>query len=245
MVQEAVAFFEERVGVAPDLALAVLNESDWVKLRPLPYGVPWASSTPYMVVLPADLERSVIVQAFSNVRAKASAATLRAIEDAGLPVAQAPYRLNDLIGYHEVGHAVIDALDLTQSERWFNEMLATFAAYVFMRERHPELARAWDALMRFNVEAFRPEFRSLDLFEKRYDDMPQETYGWFQGMFHARLAEVYEKRGLEFLKDLHAAGVVPGAKYDTAAELIARLEKVVPGFQRWATLVEKQNTRRE
>jgi hypothetical protein len=75
--------------------------------------------------------------------------------------------------------------------------------------------------------------------------MPQETYGWFQGMFHIRLAEVYEKRGLEFLKDLRAAGVVAGATYDTASELIARLEKVVPGFERWATLVEEQNTRRD
>lgn len=238
MLREAVAFFEARIGVAPDLALAVLNESDWARLRPLPYGIPWVSSAPYVAVLPADLERSVIVRGFSNVREKASAGTLRAMEDAGLPVAQAPYRLNDLIGYHEVGHVVIDAYGLSQTQRWFNEMLATFAAYAFMRERHPEVARGWDALMRFNVEAYPPEFRSLDVFEKRYDDMPQETYAWFQGMFHTRLAEVYEKRGLEFLKDLRAAGVVAGAKYDTASELIARLEKVVPGFKRWATLVE-------
>ena len=55
--------------------------------------------------------------------------------------------------------------------------------------------------------------------------MPQETYAWFQGMFNTRLAEVYEKRGLEFLKDLRAAGIVAGAKYDVASELIARLEK--------------------
>lgn len=240
MLQEAIAFFEERIGVAPDLALAVLSEADWATLRPLPYGIPWASSSPYVAVLPADLERSVIVRSLSDIREKASAGTLRAMTDAGLPVAQAAYRLNDLIGYHEVGHAVIDAHGLTQTQHWLNEMLATFAAYAFMRERHPELARAWDALMRFNVEAYRPEFRSLDLFEKRYDDMPQETYGWFQGMFHTRLAEVYANRGLEFLKDLRAAGLVAGAQYDTASELITRLEKISPGFQRWATLVQGQ-----
>jgi hypothetical protein len=57
-------------------------------------------------------------------------------------------------------------------------------------------------------------------------------------MFHTRLADVYEKRGLDFLKDLRAAGVVAGAKYASASELIARLENVGPGFQRWATLVE-------
>jgi hypothetical protein len=238
-LQEAAAFFEERIGAAPTFALAVLNEGDWAKFRPLPYGIPWVSSSPHVAVLPAVLERSVIVRGFTGVREKASAETLRAIENAGLPVAQAPYRLNDLIGYHEVGHVVIDAYGLTQTQRWFNEMLATFTAYAFMRERHPEVAREWDALMRFNVEVYRPEFRSLDMFQRRYDDMPQETYAWFQGMFHTRLAEVYEKRGLEFLKDLRAAGVVAGAKYDTASALIARLEGVVPGFERWAALVEQ------
>jgi hypothetical protein len=96
--------------------------------------------------------------------------------------------------------------------------------------------------MRFNVEAYRPEFRSLDVFERRYDDMPQETYAWFQGMFHTLLVDVYEKRGLEFLNDLRAAGIVAGAKYATASELIARLEKVVPGFERWAALVEQAKT---
>ncbi len=206
-LEEAAAFFEERIGVAPTLALAVLNEVDWAKLRPVPYGIPWVSPAPHVAVLPADLERSVIVRGFADVREKASAETLRAIENAGLPVAQAPYRLNDLIGYHEVGHVVIEAHRLTQTQHWLNEMLATFVAYTFMRERHPEVARTWDALMRFNVEAYRPEFRSLDVFERRYDDMPQETYAWFQGMFHTRLAEVYEKRGLEFLKDLRAAAL--------------------------------------
>jgi hypothetical protein len=243
MLNEAMTYFQERLGVAPDLALAVLNEADWTRLRSLPYGIPWVSSSPYLAVLPADLEQSVIVQGFSAARANVSAGTRRALEDAGLPLEQAPYLLNDLIGYHEVGHVVIDAHGLTQAQLWLNEMLATFAAYAFMRDRHPDVARRWDALMRFNVEAYRPQFRSLDTFEKHYDNMPQETYAWFQGMFHMRLAEVYESRGLEFLRDLQGAGIVAGAKQGTAAQLIARLEDVIPGFRRWARLLEGHQAR--
>ena len=241
MVDEALIYFSDRIRIAPDLALAVLNEVDWAQVRPIPYGVPWVSYAPYVAVLPADLEHSVIVRGFSNTRDRASTATRRALEDVGVSFEQVPYRLNDLIGYHEVGHVVIEARGLTQSQRWFNEMLATFAAYAFMRERHPEVARSWDALMRFNVETSRPEFRSLDEFERRYDGMPQETYGWFQGMFHARLAELYEERGLEFLNDLRAAGLITGVKYEMATELISQLEEVVPGFQRWAALLEGRN----
>ena len=160
-LEEAAAFFEERIGVAPTFAHSPAKRSRLGKAPPSTRsGIPWVSSSPHVAVLPADLERSVIVRGFADVREKASAETLRAIENAGLPVAQAPYRLNDLIGYHEVGHVVIEAHGLTQTQHWLNEMLATFVAYAFMRERHPEVARTWDALMRFNVEAYRPEFRA-------------------------------------------------------------------------------------
>ena len=238
MLEEALAYFQDRIAVGPNISLAVLNESDWARVRPLPYGIPWVSYSPYIAVLPADLERSVIVRSFSSTRDRASEVTRRALDDAGVPFEQVPYRLNDLIGYHEIGHVIIEARGLTQTQRWFDEMLATFAAYAFMRDRHPTIARAWDALMRLNLETLQPSFRSLDEFEKRYDDMPQETYGWFQGMFQMRLAELYEARGLAALNEFRQAGIIEGRTYETPAELLARLEKVTPGFQQWAALVE-------
>jgi hypothetical protein len=243
MLEDALLYFSDRLEVAPGLALAVLNEADWARVRALPYGVPWVSNSPHLAVLPADLEHSVIVRSFSGVRERTSLATRRALQDAGVAFDQVPYRLNDLIAYHEVGHVVVATLGLTQTQRWLDEMLATFVAYAFLRDRHPEVAREWDALMRFNVEGYPPEFRSLEEFEKRYGNMPQETYAWFQGMFHMRLAELYKKRGVEFLNDLREAGIVAGIKYRTVSELMMRLEKAAPGFQRWATLLERGDGR--
>ena len=60
-------------------------------------------------------------------------------------------------------------------------------------------------------------------------------------MFHMRLAELYETRGIEFLNDLREAGIVEGMKYRTASELMMRLEKVAPGFQGWASLLERED----
>lgn len=243
ILEDALVYFIDRFGVAPELALAVLNEDDWARVRALPYGVPWVSSSPHLAVLPADLDRSVIVRGFSGVKERASPATRRALQDAGVAFEQVPYRLNDLIAYHEVGHVVASKYGLSQTQHWLDEMLATFAAYAFLRDRYPKVARAWDALMRFNAEAYPPEFQSLEEFEKRYDNMPQETYAWFQGMFHMQLAELYEKRGVEFLNDLRQAGIVAGIKYQAVSELMMRLEKVAPGFQRWATLLERRDKR--
>ena len=71
----------------------------------------------------------------------------KALEAAGVSIQEAPYRLNDLIGYHEVGHVVIWEYGLRQPQSWFDEMLATFAAYAFLRDRYAGEARVWDALM--------------------------------------------------------------------------------------------------
>jgi len=243
MLEEAQGYFTQRIGVTPDVALAVLSEPDWGRLRALPYGVPWVSNSPHLAVLPADLERSVIVRGFAGVRERASPATRRALQDAGVPFDQVPYRLSDLIAYHEVGHVVVATYGLTQTQHWLDEMLATFAAYAFLRDRHPELARAWDALMAFNIEVYSPEFRSLEEFEKRYDGMPQDTYAWFQGMFHVRLVDLYKERGIGFFADLRGAGIVAGAKYQTTSELLTRLDQVAPGFQRWATLLGRGSGR--
>lgn len=115
MLGEAHMYFTDRLGVTPEVALAVLSEPDWERLRALPYGVPWVSSSPHLAVLPADLERSVIGRGFAGVRESASAATRRALQDAGVPFDQVPYRLNDLIAYHEVGHIVVATHGLTQT----------------------------------------------------------------------------------------------------------------------------------
>ena len=84
MLDKALVYFNDRTGVAAKLAVAVLNEADWAHVRSLPYGIPWVSYSPYLAVLPAELERSVIVRGFADVRQRASPATRRALEDAGL-----------------------------------------------------------------------------------------------------------------------------------------------------------------
>lgn len=238
MVAEALAYSNERLSIKPELTLAVLNEPHWASVRAIPYGVPWVSFAPYVAVLPSDLSRSVIVQGFPTMRDRASVETRQLLTAAGVPFESVPHQLNDFIAYHEVGHVSIEAYRLNQSQRWFDEMLATFIGYAFMRERHAGQARAWDALMRFNAETSQPAFRSLEEFERRYSDMPPETYGWFQAMFHRRLVEVYEARGVKFLEDVRAAGIGSGKKVERVADLIAALDRIVPGFHRWAEFVE-------
>ena len=47
--------------------------------------------------------------------------------------------------------------------------------------------------MQRHIESIKPAFRDLESFNARYpDDIPQETYTWYQAMFHQRVADVHK-----------------------------------------------------
>ncbi|SRR6266849_2374613 len=59
-IDEEITFFISSLHMQPNLTLAVLSEADWAKIRATPYGEPWVSDAPHVVLLPADLQASVI-----------------------------------------------------------------------------------------------------------------------------------------------------------------------------------------
>ena len=195
--------------------------------------MPGVRGAPYIAFFPSDLSRSVVVTEWNAPSRRPAPRSERALAAAGVSNAEAPHRLNDLIGFHEVGHVVIWEYGLRQTQRWFDEMLATFAAYAFLSDRYPDEARVWDALMQRHLESLRPDFRDLDTFNARIEELPMETFGWYQAMFYQRAADVYKTAGLQFLTTLRKAGLTADVKYATAADLLKRLEEISPGFERW------------
>ena len=193
-LSEALTYYDDRLGVRPTFALADPERS------PLETGcgftvssIPWHSSLLLLCLLALDLTRSVIVMGWQAEPGRAAPVSENVLEAAGVSIQEAPYRLNDLIGYHEVGHVVIWEYGLRQTQSWFDEMLATFAAYAFLSDRYTGEARVWDALMQRHIESIKPAFRDLESFNARYpDDIPQETYAWYQAMFHQRVADVHK-----------------------------------------------------
>ena len=55
-------FFRERMKVSPEFRLAVLNEEHWRVVSRGPYGVPFVTDAPRVVVLPAVPERAAVTQ---------------------------------------------------------------------------------------------------------------------------------------------------------------------------------------
>lgn len=121
---------------------------------------------------------------------------------------------------------------------WLNEFLANYWSYAYISERQSDWKGVFDLLGR--PSRMRPKNTSFEDFERLYNEV--DDYGWYQGMFEARVREICPQLGLKFLGDLkqrfpRTAGTTwneePLATRMKPAELLEQLETIAPGFQKW------------
>lgn len=233
LVEEAMRFYADSLGLQAPLSLAVLDRDHWGRIGvPQPYGIPGVGGTPPVAFLPATDDNVAADDALS-IRAGVSPAALRLLEASGHSYEDGARRYVDLVGLHELGHAYNRAYGIRPGHRWLNELLATYAAYAFMRQRHPWQAQLWDGILQGYVDAVRPRHTSLEDFNRLYAGVGPQNYVWYQAQFQEMVRSTYEAKGLGFLREVRAAfpeGEAP-ASMDAALD---RLERIQPGFRAWA-----------
>jgi hypothetical protein len=238
-LRTADAFFRDRLGVSPRFRLAVLGEEDWAKVSANPYGVPFFSPEPHVVVLPAVPERAAVTQIYSAARVGLPPHAAQDLAAVGVTYEEAVLQVLDLIGFHEVGHVYIGALGFngTNTARWLEELLATYAAYSFLASSNPDAITVWNALSEALIGFVEPVSRSLDDFNMLYiQGLGPATYGWFQSHFNLRDAvAVAERPNGSWLAELVAAGLAANTQAIATSELLVRLDATLPGFTEWAS----------
>ena len=143
--------------------------------------------------------------------------------------------------FHEVGHLYVnDSLGFRDVARWFNEYMATYMAYTFLRSQEPATIGMWNAVALDIIHGFKPSTRSLDEFNRLglLKGGP-ETYGWFQSHFNLGVTAVLEqKKDADWFGELRAAGLDKDSRSLTTSELLDRLDRITPGFKQWAEKLE-------
>jgi hypothetical protein len=235
------AFFQRRLRIAPPWQLAVLSPEDWAAITPGPYGVPFVTDAYRLVVLPAVPELAVVTQVYSASEGALppdAAADLAAL---GVSYADAVRQVTDLIGFHEVGHVYIAELGYHKDNtaRWFEELLATYAAYSYLDVAHPASITIWNALSEALLGFVQPSSRSLDDFNTLYiQGLGPVTYGWFQSHFNLRDDDVVRQRPrATWFAQLAAHGLDQDTRAIPTSELLNRLRGFMPGFRQWADAV--------
>lgn len=237
-LRSADTFFQRRLHIAPTFDLAVLNPEHWAVIFPGPYGVPFYTEAPHVVVMPAILELAVPTQIYTASRVALPASAAADLAAVGVSYEDAVLQVVDLIGFHEVGHVYGETLGYHagNTPRWLRELLATYAAYSYLQVERPSSITVWDALSEAVLGFVEPTSLSLDDFnEQGARGLGPATYGWYQSHFNLRATDVLHQRPrATWFKQLAGTGIDRDTRDLATSELMRRLRGFHPSFTEWA-----------
>ena len=239
-IEDMKVFYQRRLGVQADLPLALLNAEDWKRVTGNDYSLPQVAGEPSVILMPATSDNAVYGLMDARKAAIPPGELQAFLHDHHTTFDAVAADFVDFLGFHELGHVLVLRFGIDPQNIWFNEFLATYLTYVYVSERQAEWKSAYALLGRPSKR--RPQNTSLEDFERLYSRV--DDYGWYQGMIEVRIRELAPLTGLRFLRDLKRTfPLQPGSKpwdvqpLDTRmkpAALLEQLEKIAPGFQKWA-----------
>lgn len=202
--ERTIKYVKKLVGFTPKVSLFILNPEHWKKYATFPvYGMPhypdserlviasednefWKSFIPPLDKLPVDLV-SKIRMAYT-------------IADGTLSMM--PFF--DLLALHELGHAFHEQGGLTMHRLWMQELFCNIMLHTYIAENEPESLAALEVFPEMVVSSGTSnyEFTTLTDFEKRYDKMDPQNYGWYQCRLHVASKDIYNDGGTKTFKKL-------------------------------------------
>lgn len=202
--ERTIKYVKKLVGFTPKVSLFILNPEHWKKYATFPvYGMPhypdserlviasednefWKSFIPPLDKLPVDLV-SKIRMAYT-------------IADGTLSMM--PFF--DLLALHEHGHAFHEQGGLTMHRLWMQELFCNIMLHTYIAENEPESLAALEVFPEMVVSSGTSnyEFTTLTDFEKRYDKMDPQNYGWYQCRLHVASKDIYNDEGTKTFKKL-------------------------------------------
>jgi hypothetical protein len=253
-IEGSLHFYDQNLGVRVGMNAAVLTKEDWERAMQkvpkddnMPFGLAGVTdSLPRVAFLPAT-DDNTITQSYLSRQDQAGSATLSLLQSAHISYQEAAREFVVHVGLHEIGHLQEVEYGIAAPNKWFNEMLASYFSYAYLKARQPPVATVVEALDQIPLKPM--PHTSLEDFEKLYLDVGMENYVWYQQQFERRAIKVYAEQGLEFLKKVKSAFPAAGnspleTKKDelTPTALILRLERICPGFQAWASELQSMSS---
>ncbi|MBD3274869.1 MAG: hypothetical protein GF372_06130, partial [Candidatus Marinimicrobia bacterium] len=174
MLREAAEYYEANLGVEADISAAVADASHWSEITNVPYGLPGVTGSPPLVYFPADNDHELFKLLLSAIQNSELPACLL------LPPDSLAQQFVRLIGFHELGHVYASAYGLNRPNKWVYELQASYLAYAYLRERHPEMASLWQQTSSLLANQIKPAHTTLADFEEMYVRVGIENYSWYQ-----------------------------------------------------------------
>lgn len=237
-ISDMIAYYRQKLSIETPVYLAVLDSADWKALSESPYGLPNVNGPPPVVFMPATSGGLAFQLVLGRREAIPTEILSRFLKENSMTFEEVADGFVDVIGYHELGHVLCWEYGIDVPTHWLNELMASYFAYAFIYERLPEARSIFDLCGR--PSKVRPKNTTLEDLERLYAAV--DDYGWYQGMFEARIKEIYPKIGLQFIENVKqrfpraegAAADSSAAKEITPQQVVMEVEKFAPGFEDWA-----------
>jgi hypothetical protein len=227
------------------ITMAVLNPQQWPTVAgEEPYGMPSVDGTsPPVFVMPISWDE--VSWMVIPKRKEVPPAMLRRALANGRKWDQVKFEGCDGIGTHEIGHSIIRQLGIDPQTKWFNEFLASYVGYAYLKAKAPAQALSNEIFWTVEIDSSPHPFKKLDDFENKYEQLQQQypgNYGWYQLALDQRVIEIYAQRGVEYLRAVKE-GFPTGAPSLDSAQLMDKLERISPGWKAWAAQLEAGKVR--
>jgi len=254
ILEDYLRFYEQRLGIHVQFAVAVLDKNDWKRVDAQnpnhaggPYGMTHWVGPPYVAFVPAD-DGGVITQNLlaDQVHETAESRALLASVKMSFNEAASKFILHPAM--HELGHRLSREygiqVESQESTAWFFEVLASYFAYAYEKERRPELATIVEAVAKMSSPpAMYTSPSDLPKTLRLMAAGDSSNFIWYQHQFEGHMVDVYAKQGLDFLPKVKAA--FSGRKGEISpVDLMTSLEKASPGFDAWFSHLANMKTDR-
>ncbi|MGK7397359.1 MAG: hypothetical protein ACNS62_22470 [Candidatus Cyclobacteriaceae bacterium M3_2C_046] len=206
---QALELFNPVFQYDPAVDLLILNSTDWSRHTRMPvYGMPhyqngslivaasendfWSGFLPAQDQLPdnqAELIRNTYLDTTGKISLK---------------------RFFDFVALHELAHAYHLQAQVNMQRKWLQELFANLVMYTYLAEQEHASIPAVMVFSEMVVNAGSDDYKyvSLEDFENHYDliaSREPQNYGWYQSKLNLMAREIYDRGGLNLLRQLWQA----------------------------------------
>jgi hypothetical protein len=204
-LNKMVEYYKEELDIDFDFQLWMCDEANWPE-GGAPYGMPSCDQQNNAVLV--SVKGGCIVEATLPQLENAPQQALDLFEQAGVTPQEGLEVFPLLLGYHEIGHLLMNENGFHNATRWFNEFLASYHGLAYMAEFEPELAAIWEANAYISPysEGEMPKITDLNaLNEGKIEPVTPEgvkNYDWMQKEFMKLCVLINDELGFSFIHSL-------------------------------------------
>ncbi len=108
--------------------------------------------------------------------------------------------------------------------------------YAYLKATDPRQALSSEIFWTVGLSNAPHRFTKLDDFDNKYDELQERypgSYGSYQLALDQRVIEIYQQRGLRFLRQVQARFPISGPALNSA-QVLDKLEAISPGWKAWS-----------